>query len=160
MVAISGPTSTSPTPERARRGQVEPPTIDDREFRPYWRSVAQIDKLLREKVITPREWRAAQRFRALFEIAHRGDLSAMAWDKTYLDDDCRRRSLASPDQHRLTALRHLDEMRAQFGAVAFTLVIMICVDNSCWSQIGRRFRIDPKTARSWTIAALRALAAD
>jgi hypothetical protein len=45
------------------------------------------------------------------------------------------------------------------GAAIFNLVELVAVEDLSWAVIGRRVRCDPKTARSWAIAAIRALVA-
>jgi hypothetical protein len=95
----------------------------------------------------------------LHERAHRGELAAQAWDKIYLDPDCRRLDRAGSDPGRLEAVRTLVALRGELGEVVYTLVTLVAVEDASWAAIGRRFGVDPKTGRAWAITALQALAA-
>jgi hypothetical protein len=152
------PASSAPSAWRKQHGQVETPQIDSQTFRPYWRVRSQLDKLLSQGAITARERQTADAFRRLYELAHRGELAAQAWDKTYLDADCRRLGDGDQSRQRLGAARRLARLRGELGEVAFGLVVAVVVEDACWAKIGRRFRVDPKTGRSWALQALQALA--
>ena len=43
-------------------------------------------------------------------------------------------------------------------AVMYALLDASVVQNLSWAAIGRGFGVDPKTARAWSITAIRALA--
>jgi hypothetical protein len=155
----SAPPASGPSAWRQQHGQVETPQIDGRAFRPYWRARPQIDKLLNSGAITAQEWQRAQEFRALYERAHQGELAALAPDRVYLDSNCRHPGSGEPSRSRIAALERLARVRGELGEVVYGLMIMVAVHDASWAQIGRRLRADPKTARSWAIVALQALAA-
>jgi hypothetical protein len=144
----------TPSPWRRQQGWVEAPQIDGQAFRLYWRASSQLVKLLEVDAITPTVWHCAQNFRVLYERAHQGELAAQAWDKTFIDLDCRRLDRAAPSAGRLGAARKLVALREALGEVGYILVTMVAVEDASWAAIGRRFTVDPKTARSWRIVAL------
>jgi hypothetical protein len=154
--ASSAP-GTSPTPEFLRHGPVEPPQVDGTAFRPYWRRGDRLERLCRTGVITPAELRAATAFRALWERAHRGDTHAMQWGGVTLDRHCWGRR-PEPGERQLGALHRLRVIRHQLGAL-FILLEMAVVAEASWCEIGHRLGIDPKTARTWSCAAIAGLAA-
>jgi hypothetical protein len=95
----------------------------------------------------------------LYERAHRGELAAKdVADSVYLDPHCRRRGSGDPSQGRLEAARKLARLRGELGAVTFALLVAVAARDECWAEIGRRLHCDPKTARSWAVTALQALA--
>ena len=59
---------------------------------------------------------------------------------------------------RLDALAELRAVRRRLGAFAYGLLEACVVDDCSWAALGRRLHIDPTTARSWSIMALRELA--
>ena len=59
---------------------------------------------------------------------------------------------------RVDALARLAIVRAELGSFAIELLEVVFVDDRTWSSLGHGLGIDPRTARAWTIAALRALA--
>jgi hypothetical protein len=130
---------------------VEQPRIDTLTFRPYWsvRDRTQLDKLMADGSISLREWLAAIRFRdAVRYLAgerrgYEGGGAAQPRTATIF---------------RFDALALVRRVRAGLGPVAAALVWWCAVADESWAAIGARFRIDPKTARAWTIAALHALA--
>jgi hypothetical protein len=162
----SPPTPASPPasgPSRWRRQHgagIEPPQIDGRAFRPYWRAGAQIDKLADQGAITAEEWQAGDAFRRLYETAHRGELRGGAYDRVYVDQHCRPPGQAGPTEVRLAAVENLGRIRATLGPVIFSIVVELAVHDTCWAQLARKLGgIDPKTARSRGIDAIAVLAA-
>lgn len=75
----------------------------------------------------------------------------------YVDPHCRRRGSEEPSPRRLAALERLAKLRGEFGEVVFSLAVMLVIEDACWAVIGRKFRVDPKTARAWCVAAIGAL---
>ena len=59
---------------------------------------------------------------------------------------------------RLDARSWLDEVARAIGVVACALIQAFVVDDMSWAAIGRRFGVDPKTARAWVITSIKALA--
>jgi hypothetical protein len=49
------------------------------------------------------------------------------------------------------------QIRAVLGAWACTLLEAALVRDLSWAALGRQYRCDPKTARAWVIAAIKAL---
>jgi hypothetical protein len=146
-----------PAPEYLQHGPIAPPRIDATEFRPYWRRRDRIERLCVDGVITPAELRAALAFRGAWEIAHRGDTHVMQWGGVTLDRHCRGRR-PEPGERRLTALRRLEVIRRQLGAL-FVLLEMAVIEGLSWCAVGRRLGIDSRTARTWSCAAIAGLAA-
>jgi hypothetical protein len=62
-------------------------------------------------------------------------------------------------ERQLAAVARLKQVAAELGGVAYGLLELAIVDELCWAAIGRRLQVDGKTARSWTVAAVKALAA-
>ena len=157
FVPPSPPASSAPSAWRRQHGQVEAPDISSVAFRPYFRAYPQLDRLADRGTITPEQWQAANMFRRLYEKAHQDELAAPGWDRIYLDPECRRRGSGEPSQQRLTAVERLGKVRSALGELAFALLTMTAVEDACWAEIGRRLKVDPKTARAWAIAAVQAL---
>lgn len=155
------PASSAPSAWRRQHGAgIEPPQIDGRAFRPYWRAGAPIDKLLRQNAIDAEEWRAADKFRRLFQAAHRGELRGGAFDRVYTDQHCRRPGQDGPTDARLAAIEKLVRIRERVGPVIFAIVVEVAVHDTCWAQLARELGgIDPKTARARGIEAIAVLAA-
>jgi hypothetical protein len=57
------PSQSGPIQWLRQHATIEAPQSDDIAFRPYFRKVAPLDKLLRDRLITPPEHRAAVEFR-------------------------------------------------------------------------------------------------
>jgi hypothetical protein len=57
----------------------------------------------------------------------------------------------------LDASARLRQIRAVLGAWACTLLEAALVRDLSWAALGRHYRCDPKTARAWVIAAIKAL---
>ena len=57
----------------------------------------------------------------------------------------------------LDASARLCQIRAVLGAWAYTLLEAALVRDLSWAALGRHYRCDPKTARAWVIAAIKAL---
>jgi hypothetical protein len=130
---------------------VEQPRIDTVTFRPFWsvRDRTRLDRLMADGSISLREWLAAIRFRDAVR---------------FLAGERRGYTGGGAAQSRPAAIFRFDaralvsRVRVELGAVATALVWSCAVDDLSWAATGARFRIDPKTARRWTVAALQALA--
>jgi hypothetical protein len=57
----------------------------------------------------------------------------------------------------LDASARLRQIRAVLGAWACALLEGALVRDLSWAALGRHYRCDPKTARAWVIAAIKAL---
>ena len=166
------PTSPSPIPPpvsesgppswRRQHGHVEAPNIDASEFRPFWRARSQLDKLVARDLITGMQWQwqAANTFRLIYEKAHQGELGTRDLSEgIYIDRNCRRRGSGEPDQQRLVALARLQRVKRELGDVSYRIITWLAVEDFSWAEIGRRLKVDPKTARAWSLIALRSLPA-
>ena len=145
---------TEPTAAFRQHHQVEAPRVDDRHFRPHWRIITRLDGLLIDRAITQSEWHAAADYRDLV-------------------DQLRRRTLARPAAmgtgpgvgsnvvdrlvDNLDAGARLRQIRAALGAVVCALLDAALVRDLSWAELGRELCRDPKTARAWVIAAIKAL---
>ena len=63
-----------------------------------------------------------------------------------------------PIAERLDALRALSGARKRLGASAWGLLEACVIDDLSWNEIGRCLGVDHKTARAWTITAIKGLA--
>jgi hypothetical protein len=148
---------SAPTPFYLQHHRVEAPSVDERHFRQAWRVLTRLDGLLADGAITTAEWHAAADFRDMAEFALGGAAS-----HSVLTGARTARSAASPTTDRLVARLDarswLDEVTRAIGIVACALIQACVVDELSWAAIGRRFGVDPKTARAWVITSIKALA--
>jgi hypothetical protein len=144
---------TSPSPFFRQHHGLEPPAIDFGQWRPYWRVRTRLDRLLLDGAITPHEWRTAVRLRRIIEAARAAVLPIHR-----LDGEPRGGVSGPALTRRVDAIARLDQVRAGLGVIALGLLEACLADDCSWRYLGDRLGIDPKTARAWTIAALRALA--
>jgi len=158
MPAAALPPSNAPTPEYRRHHAVEAPVIDEHEFRPGWRRRTRLDQLVDAGAINIREYRAALGFRRTYEAAYRGTLAASTWDRVFVDRGCRRAAVAEMTEHQAAALTRLAEIRAALGAL-YVLLVSVVISDARWCELARQFGIDARTARSWGVASIAALAA-
>lgn len=149
---------TSPSPERARHGTVLPPAIDDAHFRQYWKAQDRVEKLCLAGLITPRELRAANAFRIVFEHAFAGALRTQGWNFLRLDKHCLRpNDRPGISDRQVAALLRVRKVAQALGAL-FPLLTWAVVEDASWTEIGRRLGISCRTAQRWTAASLSALA--
>jgi hypothetical protein len=141
-----------PTAAYRQHFAVVPPRIDAVAYRPYWTVRTRVDRLLLDGTITLREWRAAVAFRAaLFATL------AASWPARRLDGGTGYGTPGRMIEVRLDAFARLRRVRHHLGGFAAGLIEVFLIDNENWSEIGRRLGVDPKTAKMWTVASLRAL---
>ena len=132
---------------------LEAPAIDFGAWRPYWRLRTRLDRLLLDGAITVHEWRQAVQLRRLVEAARAAVLPIHRLDGEPSGGD------SGPAlARRVDAMARLDQVRAGLGVFALGLLEACLVDDCSWRYLGDRLGVDPKTARAWTIIALRALA--
>jgi hypothetical protein len=143
----------TPSPFFRQHHGVEPPAIDFGQWRPYWRVRTRLDRLLLDGAITPQEWSVAAALRATMEAARAAMLPTRSWDR-----EPHGRSPGPALARRADALARLDGVRANLGSFALWLLEACLADDASWRYLGARLGVDPKTARAWTIAAIRALA--
>lgn len=146
-----------PTKYFRQHHAVEAPAIDERAFRPFWRVRTRLDQLLIDGAISFPVWRAGVSFRLLAEIVlsqqypakwlgvDRGEQNRLGFDT----------SIAG----RIDAINRLGDLRRALGGFALDLLEAHAVDDLTWAELGRRYGVHGKTARTWTIVTLRALAA-
>jgi hypothetical protein len=135
---------------------VEAPRVDDRHFRQAWRVLTRLDGLLADRAITAAEWHAAADYRELWDRVSRAAL---------IRSPIGRASIGSAGHHafdislagELDALARLREVRSVLGAWPCTLLYLSVVRDQSWAALGRHYHCDPKTARAWVIAAIKAL---
>jgi hypothetical protein len=144
-----------PTAELARHHEIEAPRIDGREFRQAWRIATRLDRLRRETAISELEYFCAVAVRLLTERSA-GDAHD-AWPLIGARQHYRG-AFAGPSLTVLDAIAALKRIRRRIGGSAFDLVVACAVDDFSWARVGRQLNIDPKTARTRTIAAIKALA--
>lgn len=144
-----------PTDQYRQHHAVDVPKVDADSFRPFWRVRTRLDQLLLDRAITVPEWRAAIMLRTLAEIV----LSA-SWRSTPLDrNEPSGIATGIAVARRLDAIDRLQQIQAALGGWAFGLLESHVVNDQTWVDIGARLNVHPKTARNWTILALKALAA-
>lgn len=142
-----------PSAQFRQHHNVAEPRIDGRVFHPAWRVVTRLDGLLDDHSISTMEWRAAVAFRNDVETSLIG-----IW----------RSSLAMPiavsgSQYgagvviRLDVLGRLQVVRRALGAFAYDLLEACAVRDLSWAALGRQLDVDAKTARAWTVVAIKAL---
>ena len=145
-----------PTAEFEQHHEVEAPRVDQYAFRQAWRVRTRLDRLLLESAISPEEYMAAVRFRITWQRAFVNlwpppiDRGMGVQPATYTRADL---ALA----RRFEALAQMRELRRLLGDVIIDLVELCTIEDLSWAALGRRLKVDPKTARAWTITALKSL---
>ena len=135
---------------------VEAPRVDARHFRQAWRVLTRLDGLLADHAITSAEWHAAADFRELWDQVARSALLRSPIGRASMGIAGHRAfdgSLAGE----LDAHNRLREIRRRLGAFACTLLYLSVVWDLSWAALGPEYDCDPKTARAWVIAAIKAL---
>jgi hypothetical protein len=149
-------TETGPSTFYRQHHEVESPRVDDRHFRPAWRVLTRLDGLLADHAITSAEWHAAADFRELVDqVRCRAFTRSSAFGSVRAAGNSFRNWGAGD----LDASARLRQIRAVLGAWACTLLEAALVRDLSWAALGRHYRCDPKTARAWVIAAIKALRA-
>ncbi|HEY2533942.1 MAG TPA: hypothetical protein VGJ20_39480 [Xanthobacteraceae bacterium] len=133
---------------------VEAPAIDALQFRPFWRVRSRLDQLLIDGAISVPEWRAGQVFRNLAERIISATWRSQWVDRVHVPATNFDRGLAA----RADAFKQLAAIHAAMGGFAVNLLEAHIVNDERWKDMGGRLGVHPRTARQWTIAAVRALA--
>ncbi|HEY2528078.1 MAG TPA: hypothetical protein VGJ20_09055 [Xanthobacteraceae bacterium] len=133
---------------------VEPPAIDALAFRPFWRVRTRLDQLLIDGAISFPEWRAGQIFRTLAERVLAATWRSQWVDRVQVPATSFDRGLAA----RADALKQLAAIHAALGGFAVNLLEAHIVNDERWKELGPRLGVHPRTARQYTIAAVKALA--
>ena len=156
----SSPSSGSPNAFYRNHFRVEEPRVDATVFRPGWRVQTRLERLLADQVISPPMWRAAVIYRDTYAIAFGSSLGSSI-DRVGLGRRPARSNPTmrlEPAENQLAAVERLAMVRRRLGAVVVQLIDQITIEDACWAEIGRQFRISPKTARVWALTALSGLA--
>jgi hypothetical protein len=152
--------SSGPTPEFRRHHRVLEPEISAAAFMPAWRVRSRLDRLLLDGAISVVQWRAAIAYRDTWEAAHRGGMTSnVASLEAGVISKGRHRRPVEPGTARLDAIERLKRIEQHLSPIVVRLVASCVLEDLGWAQVGRRFGCTPKTARSWVVAAVRALAA-
>ena len=143
-----------PTPQFRRHHAVEAPAVDGNTFRPGWRVSTRLDGLFAAHLITAGEWQAASEYRDAWErvlaMARTASLTAAAGGG---GGDAHAPIVAACD-----AVERLRLVAVQIGHAADLLVFRCAVEDRPWAWSARQLRRDPHTVRTWTVAAIGALA--
>jgi hypothetical protein len=142
-----------PTAHFRAHHEVEEPRIDLAAFRPAWRVRFRLDMLLVTRAISPREWFAAVTYRQNWNIAFGHALESTG-------KPARGSSRISGDHYtarRLDALAALKMVSRGIGPVKVRLIEACAVHDLSWRALGAQLRLDPRTARSRTIFAIKML---
>jgi hypothetical protein len=145
---------TGPTAAYRQHHDVEAPRVDERHFLPAWRVLTRLDGLLADHAITSAEWHAAADFRELVDQVRCRALTRSSAFGTVRAAENSFRNWGAGD---LDASARLRQIRAVLGAWACTLLEAALVRDLSWAALGREYERDPKTARTWVIAAIKAL---
>jgi hypothetical protein len=145
---------TGPSAVYRQHHDVEAPRVDGRHFRLAWRVLTRLDRLLADHAITAVEWHAAADFRELVDgVRCRAFTRSSAFGTVRAAGNSFRSWVAGD----LDASARLRQIRAVLGAWACTLLEAALVRDLSRAALGRHYRCDPKTARGWVIAAIKAL---
>jgi hypothetical protein len=120
---------------------------------------ARVDRLLADGAISGAEWTAAIAYRGVYETAFGSLTHSKLADIGNGRTPLRRAASPAPGECQLAAVGCLKQVAAELGGVAYGLLELCIVEDLPWSAIGRRLRVAPKTARSWSVLAIKALAA-
>jgi len=146
---------SEPTKYFQQHHAVEAPAIGEHSFRPFWRVRTRLDQLLIDGAISFPVWRAAALFRTLSEIVIADDWPATSM--TFSEGGALGFDVSSI--RRIDALNRLHAIRNCVGRTVFAMIERHVVEDQSWTQLAGYYGVHPKTVRSWTIAALQALAA-
>jgi hypothetical protein len=153
------PPSASPSRYlRQHYAGLEEPRLDRREFRQHWRRITQLDKLLREKAISFREWQVATWYRHTHERAFGGELASSAGrlDIPGRAPYCRGRQ--EPRGRQLEAAAYLRHVRETLGPTVTALIEDVVVEDLSWVAIGQRRNLDRRKAWRLALEAIHLLA--
>lgn len=137
-----------PTAHFRQHHDVEPPRIDASTFRPAWRVRTRLDRLLADGAITPAEWHCAVYLRSMLELTASGPRTVRT---QFLPSGRSNLEIHS------RALGHCRQAAQAVGAICYGFLLACLVEDLSWAGLGRRLGVDPRTARSWVIAAIKLL---
>ena len=136
-----------------QHADLDAPVVDEGHFRTFWRRRTRLDDLVADKLIGPLEYRAALAYRDLVET-----VTASAWGALRTESIARSTAGVDAIIGRASAAVQLRQIRAQLGDFAARLVDLVVVSDLPWNELGRRYRIDPKTIKRYAITTLQLLA--
>jgi hypothetical protein len=136
---------------------VDAPQIDAQWFQPAYRVRPRLEQLEIDRAITPRELLAGRMFRAWAEIVIAGMYPARWFGA---DQRIVKRSSLDRISYRIDASNRLHEIHVALGAWTFGLLELHIVKDLDWTPLGKQLNVHRKTARTWTIDALRQLAGE
>jgi len=147
--------SNAPTWSFRRHHDVDPPRVDASTFRQGWRIRSRLDALYVAEQLTAGEWQAAQEFRMACDrvrgvTGHTApDLRASGAGHSGGAHDAMLGMVATTAR-----LRVVDRY---LGPLFSLLCVQCCVHDVSWAHLGRVVGVDPKTAQTYTVTALRRL---
>lgn len=144
--------STQPSAEYRTHHDVEAPRVDATTFRQGWRVETRLDALYASGAIDEEAYAAAIAYRVTWEMGL-GSTSAMRAVVRLSGSPGRGMAL------RLGAVAKLRRIGAALGPFGCWLVHRCVILDAPWSDTARALSVTDKTAKGWTIAAIRSLAA-
>lgn len=130
------------------------PAIDTETFRPAWRKHDHLRGLRDAEEITAYEYASALCFRQVAE-----HVIVAAWPPPlWLGSGGRRGGSHGAPLTRAGDVEMLGQVRAALGPFACGLLEACLIYDFTWDYLGARLGIDPRTARAWTILAIKGLA--
>lgn len=143
---------TAPSVAFRRHHDVTPPRIDGGAFHPAWRVNARLDQLFAERLIDLQAWLSAISFRNDVESALMRSRDSLAVQPSGGGG-----SAHEGQAMRVKALHRLALIAECLGRADYQTLEMCCVFDLPWAEIGRKRATSDKTAKAWTVAALRRL---
>jgi hypothetical protein len=147
--------SIRPSAEYLAHHDVDAPRVDATAFRQGWRVRSRLAQLHTDGAISARAFVAGVQYAVDWEVAYGRGRSAPLMMMP---------GGGGADEHarmgqRLDAVTRLREAGDHLGPLATRLVEHCVVDDLAWAAIARTHSVTAPTARRWTIAALKHLAA-
>jgi hypothetical protein len=146
-------TTAAPSLQFRQHHDVTVPQVDSTAFRQGWRVATRLDGLLEAGRIDREQWDTAQEWARWCELI--GLSHVQRWDVRQ-DAPCHPSDL--PMLRRVQAATKLRACVEALGGLRVRLLECCVVHDLSWSELGRRMRLDPKTATARTVEALIALA--
>lgn len=141
---------TAPTRQFRQHHAVEAPRIDRASFRTAWRVKTRLDQLREDGIIEPHEWAMAVRLRDAVETVARQGIRAAPTE--YLP------SGAKPNFGiAASASNFCRAIKEHLGPVGYAILTACVVDDLAWAELGRRMKLDPRTARAHTVVLIKML---
>jgi hypothetical protein len=146
---------TQPTAHYRQHHDVEAPRVDRIAFRPAWRVRTRLDQLLAHRAIRAQDWHRAVALRDDLELVLRAAYPATPEPGVPSGS---RHETPLPAISRFDALARVGAICARLGEFACMLLRHALVDDPTWVALGAWLRVDPRTARSWVVRCIKALA--